>query len=290
MVLAMSGFAVGDALMKLASEGGFDGASVGQMLAFQGLFGLGLFGLLMRRAGERLTRDLVFDRVVVSRTISDVVSAMAFITALTLMPVGNASAILQFQPIVVTIGAVVFLGETVRWRRWSAIALGFIGVMIIIRPGMQGFTSASFYVLIAVVGLTARDLLTRVLNPRHSTLAVSFFVCTAIIPAGLALHFVSGSDWHVSQDRFLYLLASSGFVMGAYYALTQSLRVGEISAVAPYRYTRLVAAFLAAYVLLGERPDHLTLAGSGLVVAAGLFVLYRERAGGKADHSSAGPT
>lgn len=280
MVLAMSGFAIGDALMKLASEGGTDGASVGQMLAFQGIFGLAFFGLLMRRSGDRLTRDLVFDRVVISRTVSDVVSAMAFITALTLMPVGNASAILQFQPIVVTLGAVVFLGEVVRWRRWSAIAVGFVGVMIIIRPGMDGFSSASFYVLIAVAGLTARDLLTRVLNPNHSTLAVSFFVSMAIIPAGLAMHLVSGEGWFVAGERFLYLLISSWFVMGAYYALTQSLRVGEISVVAPYRYTRLVAAFLAAYVLLGERPDHLTLAGSGLVVAAGLFVLYRERTSG----------
>lgn len=280
MVISMSGFAVGDALMKLASQGGVDGASVGQMLAFQGLFGLLAFGLLMRHAGDRITWDLVSDRAVVWRTISDIGSACAFVTALTLMPLGNASAILQFQPIVVTLGAVFFLGETVRWRRWSAIAGGFVGVMIIIRPGLDGFTSASFYVLVAVAGLTVRDLLTRVLNPKHSTLAISFFVSAAIIPAGLALHLVSGSDWFVSTDRFLYLLASSGFVMGAYYALTQSLRIGEISAVAPYRYTRLVAAFLAAYVLLGEKPDHLTLAGSGLVVAAGLFVLYRERSSG----------
>lgn len=279
MVIAMTGFAVGDTLMKLASQGGEGGATAGQMLAFQGVVGILLFGFLMLRSGDRLSRDLITDKVVVWRTFSDIGSAAAFVTALTLMPVGNASAILQFQPIVVTLGAVLFLGETVRWRRWSAIAVGFVGVMIIIRPGTDGFTGASVYVLIAVAGLTVRDLLTRVLNPKHSTMAISFFVSIAIIPTGLLVQFVGGFDWYVSTDRFLYLLASSGFVMGAYYALTEALRVGEISTVAPYRYSRLVAAFLAAFLLLGERPDLPTLVGSGLVVAAGLFVLYRETVG-----------
>ena len=277
MVVAMSGFAVGDTLMKLASQGGRDGATAGQMLAFQGLVGIVLFGLLMRRSGDGLSRKLVTDKVVLWRTFSDIGSAAAFVTALTLMPVGNASAILQFQPIVVTLGAVLFLGETVRWRRWSAIAVGFVGVMIIIRPGMDGFTGASIYVLIAVAGLTVRDLLTRVLDPEHSTMAISFFVSIAIIPTGLLVHFVGTADWYVSTDRFIYLLISSGFVMGAYYALTEALRVAEISAVAPYRYSRLVAAFLAAFALLGEKPDLPTLMGSGLVVMAGLFVIARER-------------
>lgn len=273
MVIAMVGFAIGDTLIKLSSLGGTDGASAGQILVVQGVFGTLIFGTLMWRSGERLTKALVSDWLVIGRSISDIVAATCFITALTLMPVGNASAILQVQPIVVTLAAVLFLGEQVGWRRWLAIGIGFIGVIVVIRPGLDGFNPASGFVLAAVISLSVRDLLTRVLDPVHSTQSVAFLVSALLIPFGALVHFMSGADHGVAALPAAYLVVSTVFVMGAYYSLTQSLRIGEISAVAPYRYSRLVAAFIAAFVLLGERPDNLTIIGSALVILAGLMVL-----------------
>jgi drug/metabolite transporter (DMT)-like permease len=279
MVFAMTAFALADALIRVASLSPDGGASAGQMLVMQGVIGMLFFQILMVRRKERLTLEVIKNRFVLLRTSSDILAALCFVSALTLMPVGEASAILQVQPLVVTFAAVIFLNERVGIYRWSAIFVGFIGVLIILRPSSDGFDPAAILVLFAVVGLSARDIFTRKLPKHLSTLPIITFVCITLIPAGYLLHRFTeaNSFFQIPINTFFIAVVSASSGMIGYYALTNAMRIGEISIVAPYRYSRLIAAFLFSWVLLGEIPDSKTILGSIIIVGAGISVIYRER-------------
>ena len=278
MVLAMALFAGDDALLKLASSLPM-GTSAGEVIAFHGAFGVLIFGAMMLARGERLTRDLVTDPPVLWRTGGDVLAATAFVTALTMMELGNASAILQVQPLVVTLGAALLLKEHVGPRRRVAVLVGLLGVLVIIRPGLAGFTPVSGLVLVGVAGLAARDLSTRVVSSRHSTVALSTLVCLAIVPAGLALHLATTGAVPfatVGSHAIWILLAAGSLGNVGYWCVTQAARVGEVSAIAPFRYSRLVFAVLLGWLVFGEVPDGPMIVGSLLVVGAGAYALRRE--------------
>lgn len=278
MVVSMALFAGDDALLKLAASLPL-GATPGEVIAFHGAFGTLIFGTMMLARRERVTLDLVRDPHVLWRTGGDVVAASAFVTALTMMELGNASAILQVQPLVVTLGAALLLGERVGPRRRVAVAIGLLGVLVIIRPGLAGFTPVSGLVLIGVAGLAARDLATRVVSSRHSTLALTTLVCAAIVPAGFVLHlFLAGTVPFsaVGADALWLLLAAGALGNVGYWCVTQAARVGEVSAIAPFRYSRLVFAVVLGWLVFGERPDAAMIVGSALVVGAGAYALRRE--------------
>ena len=273
MVVGMVSFALTDTIIRHTTAS----AGLGKIIFLHSIFGLLTCTLLMRRSGQRITRELVTDRIVILRISGDIVSILLMTTALGLMPVAQVSAIMQTQPLVLTIGAVLFLRESVSWFRWAAVAVGFVGALIILQPGTDSYTSASLLVLGGVMAQTWRDLLTRLLSSNHSTLAVATLTTAAVLVAGGVTHVISGDSYTIDATT-LALLALTGIV-GAlgYFAVVQSMRIGEISAIAPFRYARLIGAFLFAYVLLGEQPALTTLIGAMLIVAGGLVVFYRER-------------
>lgn len=295
MAVSMVLFAVDDAAIKLAGSvvsgsavSGFavDGGATtpGEILIIKGVLGMLVYGALMLFEGNRMTPTLVramfSDRAIVWRTIGDLIGAGAIITALTLMPLSNVAAILQVLPLVVTLGAALVLRETVGWRRWSAILVGFVGVMIIIRPGAEGYDANTLWVLVAVAGLAVRDLAARRIQVRFSTFSIVTMVAALLIPLGLVMHFTMESEpifVGIAPTAWAFIIGGGFFGMAAYYAITLSTRMGELSAVAPYRYTRLIAALILAYFLFGEVPDLPMIIGSALVICAGLFTLYRER-------------
>lgn len=275
MITAMSAFGVADTLLRRAQLGSDLSPSVGQFLMMHGIYATVLYSLLVMRSKEAISLDLLIDGKVFLRSLGDLAAAICFVTSLTLIPVGTASAILQIQPIVVTLGAVIFLKEYVNLQRWLAIVLGFVGVLIIINPGMDGFEHGALLVLAAVAFLSIRDLVTRLVNPNYSTLMMSLYVSIGFIPTGYLYHLWAGASNVIMLDKAIFLLVPVTFVMLGSYTITMAMRLGEVSIVAPFRYSRLVAAFIAAFFILGERPDFLTLVGSVLVVVAGVSVLYR---------------
>lgn len=273
MSLAMVLFAVDDAFTR--SVAGQAGA--GTLLIFHGGTAALVFGLLVARSGRPITRDILTDPLVVARTVGDLVAAAFFLSALLAMPLANASSILQAHPLVVTLGAALFLGERVLWRRYAGIAVGFLGVLIVIRPGAEGFSAASLYVVLSVLGLALRDLATRRVDSRHSTLAIAFIVSVALVPTGVAVTLVAPGEGTLDAGAVSRILVGSLFGMAGYYAVTNAARYGEVSAIAPFRYVRLVAAAAIGFVVFGERLDAATLFGSLLIVGAGLYTFHRER-------------
>ena len=274
MVLAMAAFAVEDAVLKAVSEA----LPVGQIIATLGLGGGLVFGLLCAWRGEPVaSRDLLAGPVML-RNANEMVSTAAYVTALSLIPLSTASAILQGVPLAVTAGAAFLLGERVGWRRWSAVVVGLGGVLLIVRPGMEGFRPASLLAVLALLTLAARDLATRRTPDRVSTVQLSAWGFASLVPTGAALLVLSGQRVAMPDAGTALLLAgamSAGMV--AYWAIASAMRAGEASAVAPFRYARLLFALVIAALFFGERPDAATLLGAAVVIASGLYGFTRER-------------
>ncbi len=251
---------------------------VGQILIFLGL-GSGLvFAVMAKLQGHRLLAARAWRKKPVMRAASEAVSAMGFASALALVDISTVAAVFQATPLVITMGAALFLKEDVGWRRWLAICLGFAGVLLIIRPGMDGFEPAALLVVVAVLGVAARDLMTRTMDAGVPSTVLSFQAFMAVIPAGvLLLIFTPGDAQALEGGEWMMMAGGVLFGVLGYYGIVTAMRVGDASAVTPFRYTRLLFSILAGVIVFGERPDTLTLAGSALIIASGLYTFVREQ-------------
>lgn len=275
MVLAMALFALEDMLIKLLSAS----FPVGQIIAFLGVGGALIFGLMVWLRGEPLWPPALWSGPVIIRNLGEMVAAMSFVMAIALTPLSSASAILQATPLAVTLGAVLFLGEKVGWRRWGAILAGFFGVLLVIRPGLEGFEPASLLAVVAVFALAARDLATRRVPAAVSSYQLSAWAYAAMIPAGLVLTAFSTRAASLPDGvQALQFGAMLVLGLGAYYALVGAVRTGEVSVVTPFRYSRMLFALIIGVVVFAERPDAATLTGAAIIVGAGVFTILRERA------------
>lgn len=274
MVLAMLGFAGEDMFIKLLS----DAASVGQILVMLGFGGSVVFGFIVVMQGKPLfSRDMISAPIGL-RAMGEMIGTIAFVSAISLTPISSASAILQATPLVVTLGAALFLNEPVGWRRWSAIGVGLFGVLLIIRPGMDSFQILSLLAVVAVFMLALRDLATRRTPSTISTMQLSFLGFLVLIPAGLGLMLATGTPFvRFAGTQWVYFLSALTIGLFAYYAIVAAMRVGEVSFVTPFRYARLVFALVIGVTVFNESPDALTLIGAAIIVASGIYTVWRER-------------
>lgn len=273
MVLSMVLFAFEDVFVKLLSTE----LPFTQVLALVGLLGALCFALLLKLKGGRFwTRDLV-QPMALLRSLGEAAGSICFFMALALTDLSSTLAIQQALPLMILLGAALFLGEPVGWRRWSAMIVGFFGVLLVIRPGLDGFQPVSLMALLAVLGLAARDLATRRIPPHiHSDqLATSAFL--AVLVSGSLMGLALGHDFAMPTPRQWLLFALCMAVgVGGYALLVAATRLGEASALAPYRYARLVFALILAFLVFDERPDGLTLIGAAIIVASGCYMMWRE--------------
>ncbi len=272
MMVSMLGFVLNDMLIKTLG----DSLPTSQVMWIRGCFLSGLIFLIIWQRGLLPRWKEGVSVQIGVRAACEGGATLCFLTALVLLPFANLAAILQFLPLAVTIGAALFLGEPVGWRRWLAILVGCVGVLIIIRPGMNGFHSASILVLFSVVFAAARDLVTRKLPSNLPSLLVSWVSAIFIALLGMVLTLVQGTWQAMNLEQVLTLLVAAFFLFFGYQFIIQCMRIGEIAYVVPYRYTSLLWAILIGYLAFDEIPDNYTLIGSAIVVAMGLYTMYRE--------------
>ncbi|MEL7151606.1 MAG: DMT family transporter [Pseudomonadota bacterium] len=273
MIGAMAAFALVDMFVKLASAT----QSAGQIIALTSAATFCLFAAWELRLGGRLFRRDALNPVLLIRSAGEVIGSIGIVMALALAPLASVAALGQAQPLAVTLGAALFLGETVGWRRWLAVALGFLGVLIIMRPGLGDFDPNLLWVLLYIFGLAARDLASRRIPGHVST---QFAVAWAMLPMALAgaLMMPFQEGWHpVDGLGLFYLTGVTLAAAAALWMITTALRTGEVSSVAPFRYTRILFALVIAFVVFSEVPDMFTLAGAALIVGSGLYAFFRER-------------
>ncbi|RKF17054.1 DMT family transporter [Roseovarius spongiae] len=273
MVLAMAGFALEDYFVKLLSEA----LPVGQILMMLGTAGCTVFALFTRLQGGRLLTRVLLSRGVMLRNAGEIVAAVSYVTALALADLSTVSAILQATPLAVTLGAALFMGAQVGWRRWSAILVGMAGVLMIVRPGLDAFEMSSVFAVVSVIGLAIRDLATRAIPASVSSMQLSCYAFGTMIPTGAVLLLLGGGAQTPEPAGWAWLFGAMVFGVMGYYFIVGAMRVGEVAAVTPFRYARLIFALILGMSLLGERPDFWTLFGAAVIIASGLYTLVRER-------------
>jgi len=273
MLMSMALFAVEDMFLKWAAGD----LPVGMVIFVAGAFGAPVFALLARLEGKRVLVPAAMQRAVLLRNAGEMVATFAYINALAVVDLSTVSAVLQATPLAVTLGAALFLRAAVGWRRWSAIAVGFAGVLLVIRPGMEEFRPESLWVLISVAGLALRDLAARAIPDDCSTAQVSCWGLLSVALLG-AVMMVPGGAVMPDAMQVGALFGALVFGTAGYWAVVAATRTGEVAVVAPFRYARLVFAMVIGIVVFGERPDALMLAGAALIIGSGLYAFARERA------------
>lgn len=276
MVLAMLGFAVEDTLFKSATAS----VSPGFGTLIFGLTALALSLAYARWYGIALWSPAYLQPRLMIRTGFELVGRLFFALSLAYVPLATTSAILQAAPLVVTLGAALVLGERVGAHRWAATGIGFLGVLIILRPGADSFQPVTIFAILGMLGFALRDLATRTAPPSVHAAQLGILGFAVVSAAGLVIMAFEPQTTAPDGRALAFLLACGVVGVLAYTALTQAMRTGAVSVVAPFRYSRLLIALVFAVVLFGERPDAMTLAGATLIVATGLYTLWRERASG----------
>lgn len=273
MTCCVLAYVLNDAVMKLLFA---------DIDFFQAIFLRGLVSLPPLLVLALMTKTLLQkysaknQRLMIIRILAEIGTTVTFLTALKHMPLANVTAILQSLPLAITMAAAIFLGEPVGWRRWSAICLGFTGVLIIIRPGLAGFNSYSLLALAAVLLLTVREISTRQLDNKIPTVTVALST-TLGITAFAALMLI-GDEWaEINFVSWSLIIAAAAAVTVATLLSVVAMRTGDIGFVSPFRYTSLIGAIGLGILLFGEWPDGITLLGAVIIAFAGIYSLYREQ-------------
>lgn len=271
MLAAMAAFVVNDAMMKLAATD----LPTGQVIFLRGLMIVPVLAALMLASATPATLEMLRRPGILARCAAEVAAAILYLSALFHMPIADCTAILQFTPLALTAGAALFLGAPVGWRRWLATLVGLIGVLIIIRPGASAFNPYAALALLSVAFIAARDLITRRLGKDVPTIVIAFTSTAAVAVSSLGLLPFETWRWP-SPAAMLALLGASAALLGAQYWIILAMRTGDIAVVAPFRYSIILWAIVAGFLVWREIPDLATWIGIAVVTAAGFYTFLRE--------------
>lgn len=266
----MAAFAIEDVVVKTLS----DWLSVGQIMLFSGVSGALVFLAAALIRNESLISSDIVSPLMCVRMVFEIIGRGSYILAITLNSLSSATIVLQTTPIIVVMGAAIILKEKVCWRRWGAVLFGLIGVLIVIRPGTEGFYWTSVFTVLAAVGFAGRDIASRVAPQTIGTTGLGFYGFLAVIIVGLLFSTLDSEPFgKVNLEIWPYIIILAVTGVGAYASLMMAMRIGEVSVVAPFRYTRLVFGVCLGVLIFGESFDGWILTGCLLILLSGWFVV-----------------
>jgi drug/metabolite transporter (DMT)-like permease len=273
MILAMALFALVDTCIKLATET----VPRAQVVVVIGAVGLLVFALAARLRGLKPLPPEVFRGPSLLRAAGEAGATTCFVFSLSEVDLSLFTTIVQANPLLVVLGAALFLGEPVGWRRWSAIVLGMVGVLVVLRPTSADFNAFALLVFLGVLSQAIRDLATRRVAPGIDTLQLSCGSYLALIAAGFVIGIVQSTPpIRPEGAAWLYLFGAAALFMPAIYSMVASMCVGEVGFVAPFRYSRILFGLALGVFVFGETLDSYTLLGAALIVGTGLYSFWRE--------------
>jgi drug/metabolite transporter (DMT)-like permease len=268
----MAAFTINDTFMKSVTQT----LPLYQAIGLRGLIAVvGLLILCLATGAFRFRLNRRDAGLILLRSLADVAATILFLEALLRMPLANLSAILQSLPLLITLAAALVYGDRIGWRRMTAILVGLAGVLIIIRPGTEGFDRWSLLGLASVACVVVRDLSVRPLQGHIPSTLVALGAAVAVTLMGWTGTVFQG--WHApTGSEAARVLGAGLFLIVGYLTSVAAMRHGDIGLVAPFRYTSLLWAIVLGLIVFGDFPDGWTMIGSSIVIAAGLFTLWRE--------------
>ena len=274
LLAACALFIVNDSLTKLTALS----YPVGEVLFVRGLMCLVLVGGSIIYAHQLKWLRSAFTPIVVLRAMLDAMVNITFVLALTHMRLADLIALNLASPLLLTMLSAFFLREPVGWRRWTAILVGFAGMVLIVKPSPASFNIWALAALGSAAGSAIRDLVTRRIDPGVSTLGISFTSVVGSTVASVILALVIEEKWHVPTAEYLGYFAAAAVVLSVGSTLAvAAFRNVDVIVVAPFRYSLLIWSALAGYFIFGEVSDVYALFGATLIACSGLYTLHRER-------------
>jgi drug/metabolite transporter (DMT)-like permease len=268
---AMAAFAINDMLLKLIAQR----YPLGEVITVRGLIASLMVGTFVVSMGHLGALRFVFSKMILTRTAFDGVAMVLFTTALVHMPLAELSAINLVSPLIITALAVIFFAEEVGWRRWTAIAIGFFGTLLIVKPTAGNFNAWALLGIVCAFAGAGRDIITRKLDPGIPSIVISFMAAVGSAAIGSLMGLFE--EWRPMALYDVGMLAiSAAFVATGHYLIVIAFRGVDVAAIAPFRYTLLIWAGICGYLAFGEVPDRFAIAGSVLIVGSGLYALHRE--------------
>jgi drug/metabolite transporter (DMT)-like permease len=273
MLIACAMFVIGDSCVKLAGQT----LALGEIVFLRSLIALPIIVWLANREGVLSKLPLVIQNPRLQlRSLFEVGSALLFLAGIVRMSYADAIAIQQFVPLAVMAGAALIFGQQVGWRRWSAAAVGLVGVMLVVKPGSGTFNWAALLILGCVVCVAGRDLTTRQLGEAIPTTLIALVSILAVGAGGLLL--LPFEVWRTPSIWEWGLVAVAGITsLGGFYWSAEAMRRSEVTVVIPFRYSLIPYGVLSGILVFGERPVATTYLGIAVILAAGLYALHRER-------------
>lgn len=271
MVGAMATFVVNDAFVKLAAAH----YPTGQLLALRGVVSISAALALVHVLGHGPQLRLLLTWPVALRGLTEAVVAFTFILALAHLPLANITAILQAASLIVVAMAAAFGIEQVGWRRWLAVLVGFVGVLLVVKPGLDGFNAYALVALASSLLVGVRDLLTRRIKADIPSPVISLGSTIMVSLFGLAMSVFT--PWQpIVATPTLYLAIAGVLVALGNLFIVIAFRDGEVTVVSALRYSVLLFALVLGYLVWGDWPDRLAMLGAALIVASGLYALHRQ--------------
>lgn len=275
LVLAMACFTANDALLKLAAMS----LPASQIMAVRGLFASLLALALVAAVGAIRQLPRLLMPIVLVRGFLEGVIAFLFITALEYLPLAIITSILQASPILLTLMLVALGFETVGWRRWGAIVIGFCGVVLVAQPDISGIDPAMLIALAAAFFAACRELLTSRLKAEIPSIVVTLSAAASVGLLGALIALAPGAAaWQpLDLPVILLLMVAAVIVTAGNYGLIIAFRDTDVSVVSPFRYSIIPWAILAGFITFGEVPNALAVAGIALIIGAGVYSTWREQ-------------
>jgi drug/metabolite transporter (DMT)-like permease len=272
MLIGMAAFVSNDALIKLASVT----TPTGQLVTIRNLIATAVILSLIHLTGQAAHLRRSINAVVLARSGFDILATLLYLLALFHMPIGNVTAINMATPLAMTAAAAVFLRAPVGWRRWTAVIVGFIGVMLIVQPRAEGFNAYALLAVGSVIFIVARDLTTRNIDQSIPSLVITLTNAVMVMLGALVM--VAFEGWaDIGLREYLLIVCAAFFLIAGYLLIVDAFRHGDLATVSPFRYTALIWALLFGFLIWGDLPNLLAQVGIVIVVASGLYVLHRER-------------
>ena len=283
MVCAMGSFVCNDTIVKIVGKH----LPVGELIALRGVMAMAILTAICASQGLLGELPKIRQKNVLMRSTCDLFATIAFVTALVHMPIANLTSVMQAVPLVVALLSMLFLGEEVGWRRMIAIVGGFIGVLLIVKPSVSNVSVYEVLALAIVLFVAVRDLLTKTIPARIPVFVIALANAGFVTVGGAALMLFQGAQRPEAWEVGLLALAAC-FLSAGYLLMVATLRLGELTGTAPFRYSVMVFAIISGVVVFGEFPDWIAILGMVLIVVCGLYAAHREALRSRALSDSAG--
>ena len=272
MLVSMAAFAIADSLVKFSSSS----ISPAQVMLLLLVSAFLMYLPLTLYRGDSLVDRRFLEPIFLLRYLAEISGMVGMVNALALVPLATVGAITQAVPIIVAVGAALFLSEKISWRRWTSIFVGFAGVLLIVQPGAEGFDIMVLWAVLAMISLSVRDLTTRMIAPDISSVCLATFTMIATIPVAVCWVLWEGQTLLPHDPDWLVILPMVTLGSLGYLLLTAAMRMAEVSVVTPFRYSRVLFLIVLGLVMFGEQPGPQTLVGAVLIIASGTYMTWRE--------------